>query len=41
VPFSHTEKYKAYLHKAIINVFDDREHFWWPEFPELLENILR
>lgn len=39
VPFSHAEKYKAYLHNAIFNVFDDREHFWWSDFPELLENI--
>ena len=39
VPFSHAEKYKAYLPNAIFNIFDDRQHFWWSEFPELLENI--
>jgi predicted alpha/beta hydrolase family esterase len=39
VPFSHAEKYKAYLPNANFNIFDDRQHFWWSEFPELLENI--
>ena len=40
VPYSHTEKIKAYLPEAKLISFKDRGHFWQPEFPELLENIL-
>jgi hypothetical protein len=41
VPFSHVEKYKSCLPKAQVFVFKDRGHFQQPEFPELLENILK
>ena len=40
VPFSHVEKYKSYLPKAQVFVFEDRGHFQQSEFPELVENIL-
>lgn len=39
VPFSHGQKYKAYLPNAIFSVYDDRGHFWQSEFPEILESI--
>ena len=41
VPYSHAEKIKAYLPKAKLVTFTDRGHFSQPEFPELLENIIR
>ena len=41
VPYSHTEKIKAYLPEAKLISFKDRGHFWQPEFPELLENITK
>ena len=40
VPFSHSEKYLSYLPHAMMNIFEDKGHFWSiEEFPELLENI--
>lgn len=39
VPISHMQRFHHYLPQAIINVFEDRGHFWQPEFPELLQNI--
>ncbi|MEI6774203.1 MAG: hypothetical protein WCL18_05425 [bacterium] len=40
VPYSHTEKIKAYLPKAKLITFSDRGHFFGQlEFPELLVNI--
>jgi hypothetical protein len=39
VPFSHVEKFKTYLPKAKVFVFEDRGHFRQEEFPELLANI--
>lgn len=41
VPYSHAEKIKAYLPKAKLITFTDRWHFSQPEFPELLENIIK
>lgn len=41
VPYSHTEKIKAYLPNAKVITLTDRGHFFGEEkFPELLENIL-
>lgn len=40
VPYSHTEKIKAYLPKAKLITFHDRGHFLQPEIPEVIENIL-
>lgn len=40
VPYSHTEKIKAYLPDAKLITLTDRGHFFGQvEFPELLENI--
>lgn len=39
VYFSHLQRFKDHLPKASVNVFEDRGHFWQPEFPELLANI--
>ena len=39
VPYSHSQKIKAYLPNAKLMTFTDRGHFSLPEFPELLENI--
>jgi pimeloyl-ACP methyl ester carboxylesterase len=41
VPFSHIQKYKEYLPQAKFHIFEDRGHFFQPEFPELLENIMK
>ncbi len=41
VPYAHAEKIKAYLPKAKLVTFTDRGHFSQPEFPELLENIVK
>lgn len=42
VPYSHTEKIKAYLPEAKLFTFTDRAHFFAEtNFPELLENIVR
>lgn len=39
VPFSYIQKYHEYLPQAELFVFEDRGHFWQPEFKELLDNI--
>ena len=41
VPYSHVEKIKAYLPKAKLITLSDRGHINQPEFPELLENIMK
>ena len=42
VPYSHTEKIKAYLPKAKLITLTDRGHFFGEvEFPELLANIIK
>jgi len=42
VPYSHTEKIKAYLPKAKLITLTDKGHlFGVSEFPELLENIVK
>lgn len=41
VPYSHVEKIKTYLPKAKLITFTDRWHINQPEFPELLENIMK
>ena len=41
VPYSHTEKIKAYLPKAKLITLTDRGHlFGETKFPELLQNII-
>ncbi|MFA6255733.1 MAG: hypothetical protein WC606_00990 [Candidatus Absconditabacterales bacterium] len=39
VPYSHTEKIKAYLPKAKLMTFTDRGHFFQSEIPEIIANI--
>jgi len=41
VPYSHAEKIKSHLPKAKLLTFTNRWHINQPEFPELLENILK
>jgi uncharacterized protein len=41
IPFSHIEQYHKHLPQAKFTTFTDRGHFWQPEFPELLENIMK
>lgn len=41
VPFSHMQKYKHALPKAISRIFKDRGHFNQPKFPELVVEIKR
>lgn len=40
VPYSHTEKIKAYLPNAKFITLTDRGHFLQPEIPEVIANIL-
>ncbi|MCX6824425.1 MAG: hypothetical protein NT085_04860 [candidate division SR1 bacterium] len=40
VPYIHTEKIKAYLPKAKLVTFTDKGHFFIPEIPEVIANIL-
>lgn len=41
VPYSQAPRIQSYLPKAKLVTFTDRKHFCQPEFPELLENILK
>jgi len=41
VPYVHAEKIKSYLPKAKLITLTDRGHINQPEFPEILENIMK
>ena len=41
VPYNHAERLHTYLPKATLMTFTDRWHLRQPEFPELLQNLLK